>query len=92
MADIDSLKIHFSPQGLLLLNVVLSIIMFGIALELRRDDFIALVKNRKSAAAGLIAHFIFLLTVETFIFDFKPLKKNLKSWFPQIWLRNLPKK
>ena len=66
MTDIDSIKIHFSPQGLALLNVLLAVIMFGIALELRREDFILLVRNRKSAAAGLIAHFI-LLPLVTFL-------------------------
>jgi BASS family bile acid:Na+ symporter len=66
MTDIDSIKIHFSPNGLLLLNVILAIIMFGIALELRREDFTALARNRRSAAAGLIAHFL-LLPLMTFL-------------------------
>ena len=66
MTDIDSIKIHFSPNGLLILNVILAIIMFGIALELRREDFILLIRNRKSAAAGLIAHFL-LLPLVTFL-------------------------
>jgi BASS family bile acid:Na+ symporter len=66
MTDIDSVKIHFSPQSMLLLNIVLGIIMFGIALELRREDFTALLKNKKSASAGLIAHFI-LLPLVTFL-------------------------
>ncbi len=64
--DIDNIKVHFSPQGLLVLNIVLAIIMFGIALELRREDFTTLVKNRKSAFAGLAAHFI-LLPLATFL-------------------------
>jgi BASS family bile acid:Na+ symporter len=66
MLDIDTIKIHFSPQGLLALNIVLAIIMFGIALELRREDFVALIQNRKSATVGLAAHFI-LLPLLTFI-------------------------
>src|SRR5258706_9972460 len=34
--------------------------MFGIALELRKEDFLALIKSKKSAAVGLSAHFILL--------------------------------
>jgi len=66
MPDIDLIKIHFSPQGLWVLNIVLAIIMFGIALELRREDFTALIQNRKSAIAGLLAHFL-LLPLVTFL-------------------------
>jgi BASS family bile acid:Na+ symporter len=66
MTYIDSIHIHFSSQGLLVLNIVLAIIMFGIALELRSEDFMLLIRNRKSAAVGLIAHFI-LLPLITFL-------------------------
>ena len=58
--------VNFSPQSLQLLNIILSLIMFGIALELKAGDFTALVKNKKSALAGLSAHFI-LLPLLTFV-------------------------
>ncbi|HWB62463.1 MAG TPA: bile acid:sodium symporter family protein [Chitinophagales bacterium] len=60
MQNLSDLKIHFSPQSLTLLNIILAFIMFGIALELRITDFTSLFKNKKSAIAGLTAHFILL--------------------------------
>ncbi|MDB5283531.1 MAG: Symporter [Bacteroidota bacterium] len=59
-------SVKFSANSLIILNLVLGLIMFGIALELRKEDFSALVKNKKSAFAGLTAHFI-LLPLLTFI-------------------------
>lgn len=58
--------IHFSPEGLMVLNVVLALVMFGIALDLTKEDFIQLWRNKKSALVGLSAHFI-LLPLLTFI-------------------------
>jgi len=52
--------VHFSPNGLLLLNIILAFIMFGISLELRKEDFTNLLKNAKTSAVGLIAHFVLL--------------------------------
>lgn len=52
--------IHFSPEGLMALNIVLALVMFGIALELTKEDFINLWRNKKSALVGLGAHFIVL--------------------------------
>lgn len=40
--------------------------MFGIALELKREDFLALVTTKKSAIVGLFAHFV-LLPLSTFL-------------------------
>ncbi len=52
--------IHFSPEGLMVLNAVLALVMFGIALELTKQDFINLWNNKKSALVGLVAHFVVL--------------------------------
>lgn len=59
-------QIHFSPEGLMVLNVVLGLVMFGIALELRKEDFINLWNNKRSAIIGLLAHFV-VLPLLTFI-------------------------
>ncbi len=56
----SDIQVHFSPQGLMVLNAILGLVMFGIALELRKEDFTALIKNAKSSVAGLTAHFILL--------------------------------
>jgi BASS family bile acid:Na+ symporter len=59
-------RINFSPGSLMLLNIILAFVMFGIALELKKDDFISLLKNRKPTVVGLTAHFI-LLPLLTFV-------------------------
>lgn len=52
--------IQFSPGSLVILNVILAFILFGIALELRKEDFEHLLQNKKSAVAALFSHFIIL--------------------------------
>lgn len=66
MTDINNVQINFSPQGLMALNIILGFILFGIALDLRKEDFTNLVKNKWSTVAGLTAHFI-VLPLLTFI-------------------------
>jgi BASS family bile acid:Na+ symporter len=66
MTELDQLKINFSPQSLTALNVILALVLFGIALELRKEDFTSLLKNKKSALAALFSHFI-ILPVITFL-------------------------
>ena len=60
MNELDTLKISFSPNGLMILNIIIGLILFGIALELRKEDFVLLVKNKKSTFVGLSAHFLLL--------------------------------
>lgn len=60
MNELDTIKISFSEHGLMVLNIILGFILFGIALELKKEDFINLVKNKKTTFVGLSAHFILL--------------------------------
>lgn len=60
MNDLDTIKISFSEHGLMVLNIILGFILFGIALELKKEDFINLVKKKKTTFVGLSAHFILL--------------------------------
>ncbi len=60
MNELDTIKISFSEHGLMVLNVILGFILFGIALELKKEDFINLIKNKKTTFVGLSAHFILL--------------------------------
>jgi BASS family bile acid:Na+ symporter len=39
MAPIDQVHLSFNPQTLTLLNAVLGLVMFGVALELHVEDF-----------------------------------------------------
>lgn len=63
---IDSLRIAFSPQSLVLLNFLLAFVMFGIALEVRWQDFKNLAQNPRPVIAGVISQFL-LLPALTFL-------------------------
>lgn len=58
--SLDSSKLNFDQDSLLLLNVSLAIIMFGVALDLKTSDFTAITKNPRAFIAGIISQFIFL--------------------------------
>lgn len=60
MENIDALKLNFSSDSLFLLNLCLAIIMFGIALEIKVEDFKILLKNPRPALLGLLSQFILL--------------------------------
>lgn len=60
MQDLDSLQIYFSPSSLWVLNAILGFIMFGVALDLEKNDFVLLAKNWKSALVGLFSQYILL--------------------------------
>ena len=65
MHDIDQLKINFEQDQLFLLNMCLAFIMFGISLDLTKEDFIRLIKNPKPALIGLSSQ-LALLPILTF--------------------------
>ena len=56
MAPIDQVHLSFNPQTLTLLNTVLGLVMFGVALELKVDDFKAALKTPRALALGLLGH------------------------------------
>jgi BASS family bile acid:Na+ symporter len=56
MNEIDLVRLNFNPQMLFLLNCVLGLVMFGVALELKPSDFKAALKTPRALAIGLIGH------------------------------------
>jgi BASS family bile acid:Na+ symporter len=66
MAEIDAVRLNFSPQRLHLLNVSLGVIMFGVALNLTTEDFKRLVRHPRPALIGVCAQFL-LLPAVTFL-------------------------
>jgi BASS family bile acid:Na+ symporter len=60
MQELDSIRLNFSSDSLVLLNTCLAIIMFGIALEVRFEEFKHLWTNPKSALVGLASQFLVL--------------------------------
>lgn len=59
-SDLDSISLNFSSEDLLLLNLALALIMYGVALDLRFEDFKYLVKNPKGFFLGIFSQFILL--------------------------------
>ena len=63
---IDDIKINFDTEGLWILNIALAIIMFGVALSIKIDDFKLLIKKPKILLVGVFSQF-FLLPLLTFV-------------------------
>ncbi|MBW2438986.1 MAG: bile acid:sodium symporter family protein [Deltaproteobacteria bacterium] len=60
MAAIDQVRLNFNPQGLFIINVAIGLMMFGVALELKLEDFRRVVVAPKAPCIGLAAQFILL--------------------------------
>ena len=58
--EFDAAQLSFSPESLNILNLTLCVIMFGVALNLKKDDFVLIVKNPRSAITGLVSQFLLL--------------------------------
>jgi BASS family bile acid:Na+ symporter len=60
MAAIDQVRLNFNPQGLLVINAAIGLMMFGVALDLKLEDFKRVVVAPKAPGIGLIAQFLLL--------------------------------
>ncbi len=66
VAAIDQVRLNFNPQGLFIINVAIGLMMFGVALDLKMEDFKRVVVAPKAPGIGLGAQFI-LLPALTFL-------------------------
>lgn len=64
--SIDALQLNLGEGGLMVMNVSLAVIMFGVALELTIQDFKDIAKNPKSTLIGSFSQFL-LLPFLTFV-------------------------
>lgn len=64
--QIDSIKINFDTEGLWVLNIAIAVIMFGVALGIKFNDFKNLFKNPKIVFVGILSQF-FLLPAATYL-------------------------
>ncbi len=60
MVPVDQIQLNFNPASLMLLNVILGLVMFGVALDMRTSDFKHVFVTPKPVIIGLVAQFIFL--------------------------------
>ena len=67
MLELDQVKINFDSTGLWFLNIALAIVMFGVALGIRVDDFKQLFKTPKLLLIGILSQFILLPLLTFFL-------------------------
>ncbi|MEM9920040.1 MAG: bile acid:sodium symporter family protein [Bacteroidota bacterium] len=60
MELIDSIRINFSPDQLFLLNICLAFLMFGVALDIKVQDFRDIFKQPRAPFVGLFSQLILL--------------------------------
>lgn len=58
--QIDEVMLNFSPGSLMLLNAILAVVMFAIALDLKADHFRALIRAPRPVIAGFLSQFLVL--------------------------------
>lgn len=66
METIDQVQLNFNTTTLTILNVLIGLIMFGVALDIRTDDFKRVVRDPRGPLIGLGAQFL-LLPAFTFL-------------------------
>ena len=65
-AMVDQVRLNFNPQGLLIINIAIGLMMFGVALDLKLEDFKRIIISPKAPGIGLVAQFM-LLPALTFL-------------------------
>lgn len=63
MQTIDAVRLNFNPESLWVLNAIIGLVMFGVALELKARDFKAVLVTPWPMLIGLGAQFIVLPAV-----------------------------
>jgi bile acid:Na+ symporter, BASS family len=63
---LDHVRLNFSPSSLIFLNIALSFVMFGVALDIKPENFEEILRKPKSALVGMISQ-TFLLPAFTFL-------------------------
>jgi bile acid:Na+ symporter, BASS family len=65
LSAIDNIRLNFSDGGLLYMNITLAFIMFGVAMEIKTDNFREILLSPKPAMLGIVSQF-FILPALTF--------------------------
>jgi BASS family bile acid:Na+ symporter len=63
---IDQVQLNFNAKGLFIINLAIGLMMLGVAIDLKLDDFKRIFKAPKAPAVGLVAQFL-LLPAFTFL-------------------------
>ena len=60
MEAVDQVQLNFNPATLTVLNILIGLIMFGVALDIRVDDFKRVLRDPRGPLIGLGAQFLLL--------------------------------
>ena len=63
MNELDAVRLHFSPESLIALDVILALVLFGVALDMRVQDFRGILTSPRGTLIGLLAHSVLLPAV-----------------------------
>jgi BASS family bile acid:Na+ symporter len=63
---VDDIQINFNSDNLWFVNLTLSLVMFGVALDIKMSDFTNLLKSPKPVIVGIISQFL-LIPLVTFL-------------------------
>ncbi len=60
MNELDAVRLNFSPESLIVLNVILAFVMFGVALDMRFSDFKRVTSAPRAVVIALLCQFVLL--------------------------------
>jgi len=63
MTELDAVRLNFSPESLIALDVILAFVLFGVALDMKVEDFKGIVTAPRGTLIGLFAHSVLLPAV-----------------------------
>ena len=63
----EPITIDFNPESLVALNVMIALMMFGVSLELKFEDFKRIIKQPKAPVIGLLIQFLILPAMTCFV-------------------------
>jgi BASS family bile acid:Na+ symporter len=63
MIEIDAVRLNFTPESLIALDVILAFVLFGVALDIRVADFKGIATAPRGTLIGLLAHSVLLPAV-----------------------------
>ena len=63
MNELDAVRLNFTPESLIALDVILAFVLFGVALDMRVADFKGILTSPRGTLIGLLAHSVLLPAV-----------------------------
>jgi BASS family bile acid:Na+ symporter len=60
MTELDAVRLNFSPESLVALNFVLAFVMFGVALDMKPEDFKGITAAPRAVLIGMLSQFLLL--------------------------------